>query len=74
MRPPELPRETCPKIDAIILSCKEAREDIAKMARELDVLDDKFASIIDDIEELRKANSALREYGIYYKELWDLTT
>jgi hypothetical protein len=68
MRKPELPPETCYKIDEMITYCKQARQVISVIVGLLDELDSRFIQITDDVEELRKANSGLREYGVYYKE------
>jgi len=78
---PKLPKETCPAIDAIIKQCQREldsikyaikREDDAdELKYILDSVGDTLRDIISDIEDLRKANSDLREYGAYYKELFD---
>lgn len=57
MSEPKLPRQTCPAIDDII----KCSENVISMAE----------NIVSDIERLRDANSALREYGEYWKEQYD---
>lgn len=54
MKPPKMPRNTCPAIDDIIEYAKEMRQ-----------LAD---SIISEIEYLRDANSQLRECAEYWQE------
>lgn len=81
MSAPVLPKETCPAIDAIIKQCKDARYDIGwairreeepdKLISALENMEDYFRYIESDIEDLRKANSALREYGEYWKEQYE---
>lgn len=81
MLEPELPRETCPAIDSIIAVCKREVEDI-KQAIEIEDNPDELktimgnvsyalSNIIYEIEDLRKANARLRDYGEYWKDKYD---
>lgn len=81
-RAPKLPINTCPAIDGIIKECKAAMQDADWSMKSDDIeslksaLEDArrvFDDVISEIEELRDANSALREYGEFYKDMYDET-
>lgn len=81
MSAPQLPKQTCPAIDAIIKQCKNAQSDISYAIQREDEVDELktilqnlgyyFKDIASDIEDLRDANSALREYGEYWKARYE---